>query len=144
MNSRTVHTTSRDSLGGRETPGEVPNWESGKGGSAAGEEKKLKPLSPTCSTRIWVGKMDTRRHIMNIDPALLNRLTTPNQLISQDGNSAVDGNSMPAGEPVHCSAFSQLLSLSSRISGTVLAPGGWHAHAFGSLGTCELVSACLF
>lgn len=87
---------------------------------------------------------------MNIDPALLNRSTTPNlatnQLISQDGNSAVDGNSMPAGEPVHCSAFlfSQLLSLSSRISGTVLGTGGWHAHAFGSLGACELVSACLF
>jgi len=87
---------------------------------------------------------------MNIDPALLNQSTTPNpptnQLISQDGNSAVDGNSMPAGEPVHCSAslFSQLLSLLYRISGTVLGPGGRHAHAFGSLGTCELVSAWLF
>ena len=44
-----VHTTSRDSLGGRETPGEVPNWISGK--HAAGEEKKSEaactPL-PTC------------------------------------------------------------------------------------------------
>lgn len=123
----------------------------GKGGPATGEGKKLKPLSPTSLTRIWLGKMDTRQHIMsNIDPALLNRSTTPNplanQLISQDGNSAVDGNSMPAGEPVHCSAFlfSQLLSLLSRISGMVLGPGGWHAHVFGSLGTSELVSACLF
>jgi hypothetical protein len=89
----------------------------------------------------------------NIDPVLLNHSTMPNppmnQLVSQDGNSTVDGNSMPAGEPVHRSAslFSQLLNLSSRIcviSGTVLGPGGWHAHAFGSLGTCELVSARLF
>jgi hypothetical protein len=41
----------------------------------------------------------------NIDPALLDNSTTPNPLtnqfrIIQDG-SATDGNSMPAGEPVH-------------------------------------------
>ena len=39
-----------------------------------------------------------------IDPALLDNSTTANpsmnQLISQNG-SATDGNSMPAGEPVH-------------------------------------------
>jgi len=38
VNSRAVHNVSRDSLGGRETPGEVPNRISGK--HAAGEEKK--------------------------------------------------------------------------------------------------------
>ena len=76
----------------------------------------MRQASPSFDTTLLAdAQHGSMNFLSNIDPALLECSTTPNppmnRPITQDG-SLSDGNSMPAGEPVYCSAslFSQPLS----------------------------------